>query len=276
VNAVTHDPEQNPGGGADDDEAADGAEDRDRERPTVERPTVTPSFDPAEFAKQAQLRPSPARGVPAPGPHARKTQPGLARPLAPTLTDPVELEAARQLSLQSNPAPRKATPAGALSLANARIPSNLPPPPAKGEPPRPREAEPPPSSGTPASDEPPSAREMEDRVAVGDYTGALAMAERLLALDPDDQAAATCAESCRTILRQMYTARIGPLDKVPVVLVSRDQMRWLSIDHRAGFVLSLVDGVSSFEMILDVSGMPELDALRILGELSQQRIIGVR
>ena len=76
-----------------------------------------------------------------------------------------------------------------------------------------------------------------------------------------------CAESCRGVLKQMYTARIGPLDRVPLVMVARDQLRWLSIDHRAGFVLSLVDGVSSLEMILDVSGMPELDALRILSDV---------
>jgi len=74
----------------------------------------------------------------------------------------------------------------------------------------------------------------------------------------------------------MYTARIGPLDRVPLVMVPRDQLRWLSIDHRAGFVLSRVDGVSSLEMILDVSGMPELDSLRILCELAQQRIISFR
>ena len=59
-------------------------------------------------------------------------------------------------------------------------------------------------------------------------------------------------------------------------MVPRHQLRWLSIDHRAGFVLSLVDGVSSLEMILDVSGMPTLDALRILYELMQQRIISFR
>jgi hypothetical protein len=85
-----------------------------------------------------------------------------------------------------------------------------------------------------------------------------------------------CAENCRDVLRQMYTARIGPLEKVPIVMVPRDQLRWLSIDHKAGFVLSLVDGVSSVEMILDVSGMQELDALRILSELAQQRIISFR
>jgi hypothetical protein len=85
-----------------------------------------------------------------------------------------------------------------------------------------------------------------------------------------------CAEECRTTLQQMYTARIGPMDRVPVVMVPREQLRWLSIDHRAGFLLSHIDGVSSLEMILDVSGMPTLDALKILCELAQQRVISFR
>jgi len=138
----------------------------------------------------------------------------------------------------------------------------------------------PPATSTPAAPPPPmvapSAQEMNDRVSLGDYTGALEIAEKLLAIEPDDQPVRVCAESCRGVLRQMYTARIGPLDRVPMVMVARDQLRWLSIDHRAGFVLSLIDGVSSLEMILDVTGMPELDALRILSELAQQRIISFR
>lgn len=119
-------------------------------------------------------------------------------------------------------------------------------------------------------------REMNDRVSLGDYSGALAIAEELLAKEPGHAAAKVCVERCRAVLKQMYATRIGPLDRVPVVMVSRDQLRWLSIDHRAGFVLSLVDGVSSLEMIIDVSGMPELDTLRILSELAQQRIISLR
>jgi hypothetical protein len=119
-------------------------------------------------------------------------------------------------------------------------------------------------------------REMADRVSLGDYSGALEIAEKILADTPDDRAALACAENCRTVLRQMYATRIGPLDRVPVVMVPRDQLRWLSIDHRAGFVLSLVDGVSTLEMIIDVSGMAELDTLRILSELAQQRIISLR
>jgi hypothetical protein len=119
-------------------------------------------------------------------------------------------------------------------------------------------------------------REMRDRFSLGDYTGALVLADGLLEDDPANVEVKECAENCRQVLRQMYTARIGPLDRVPVVTVARDQLRWLSIDHRAGFVLSHIDGISSLEMILDVSGMPLLDALRILCELAQQRIISFR
>ena len=118
--------------------------------------------------------------------------------------------------------------------------------------------------------------EMSDRMSLGDYSGALEIAEQILAADPDDAAARGCIETCKSVLRQMYQTRIGPLDRVPVVMVPRDQLRWLSIDHKAGFILSLVDGVSSLEMIIDVSGMPELDTLRILSELAQQRIISLR
>lgn len=122
---------------------------------------------------------------------------------------------------------------------------------------------------------PPTEQEMNDRMSVGDYSGALEIAEKLLAEKASDSVRSV-ADNCRAVLKQMYSTRIGPLDRVPSVAVARDQLRWLSIDHKAGFVLSLVDGVSTLEMIIDVSGMPQLDTLRILSELVQQRIISLR
>ncbi len=115
--------------------------------------------------------------------------------------------------------------------------------------------------------------EMRDRFSLGDYSGALVVAEAILESEPKHPEAHQVAQHCRRVLEQMYIARIGPLTRVPIVGVPRDQLRWLSIDHRAGFLLSHVDGVSTLEMILDVSGMTPLDALRILFELAQQRVI---
>lgn len=261
----------------------------------ADEPPVTPSIS---------MRPSPPRGTPRAEsiPASRKPTPlglGRVRPPAATLTDPAELEAARQRSIGSVPAGRRTTPAAVLSLANARIPSNLPPTKEGDSAIRPHPSwdqlpttPPPPEQqalvdatagiDTPrvpdAAPAPPpiTEQEMKDRVAVGDFSGALEIAEKLLDEDPNDQGARTCADDCRETLKKMYLGRIGSLARVAVVSVPRDQLRWLSIDHKAGFVLSLVDGVSTLEMVLDLTGMTELDALRILSELVQQRIITLR
>jgi hypothetical protein len=73
----------------------------------------------------------------------------------------------------------------------------------------------------------------------------------------------------------MYLARLGSPTQVVRVAVPSDQIRWLSLDHRAGFLLSLIDGRSTIEEILDISGMPRLDALRILYGLLDQRAIAL-
>jgi hypothetical protein len=230
-----------------------------------------------------------------------------------TVTNEVELETARLQSVvrSSSPPPPRPSLSGEmpniLSLANAQAPTVPPPrdydsakmtaaavapapnpPPDDLEPPRPKleslHIDQPFESGeqnahTATTGEGKSVDpivEMRDRFSLGDYTGALEIAEAILKDDPSNAEVTTCAENSRQVLIKMYSARIGPLDRVPVVLVPHHQMRWLSIDHRAGFVLSHIDGTSSVEMILDVSGMPKLDALKILNELVQQRIISFR
>lgn len=117
--------------------------------------------------------------------------------------------------------------------------------------------------------------EMKDRYSMGDFTGALAVAEALLEADAGDTEAQRYAGHCREVLTQMYTARLGALSQRVRVAVPGDQIRWLSLDHRAGFVLSLIDGSSSVEELLDISGMNRLDALRILYTLYDQRVIAL-
>ncbi len=119
-------------------------------------------------------------------------------------------------------------------------------------------------------------QDMRERFSLGDYSGALVVAEAILDEDAENVEALKCMDACRRVLEQMYTSRIGPLERVPFIAVPQEQLRWLNIDHRAGFVLSHVDGMCSLEQILDVSGMPTLDTLRILYELLQQRVIGFR
>ncbi|MGO8999895.1 MAG: hypothetical protein ACLQVI_41745 [Polyangiaceae bacterium] len=266
-----------------------------------ERPTVSPPFDVEEYAKHsdskmrtqkssspaivepASTKPPPALAFePAKPPPALDLDladelPPVQRPRGPqiTLTDEDETEEARLRSvlMRSDPPPTRkgSKPAKAEII-----------PPEDGPPTQayPAEYEKDPfahlSTGAGANDEQDRLGDMRDRFSLGDYTGALEVAESILAQDSTNADASRIADECRVKLIQMYTARIGPLDRVPMVVVAREQLRWLSIDHRAGFLLSHVDGVSSLEMILDVSGMPLLDALKILTELQQQRVISFR
>ena len=118
--------------------------------------------------------------------------------------------------------------------------------------------------------------ELRERYALGDFSGALAIAEGLLEDQPGNADAQRYAESCRDVLRQMYSARLGPLDQVPVVAIPAEQLRWLTLDHRSGFLLSHVDGVSTLEEVLDVSGMNPLEAMRIIYDLLQQKVIALQ
>ncbi len=125
----------------------------------------------------------------------------------------------------------------------------------------------------PSSD--PAMREISDRYATGDFSGALVLAEGILENKPDHAEALRYAGNCRDVLTQMYSARLGTLDQVVTIAIPSEQIRWLSLDHRSGFLLSLVDGTSSVEEVLDISGMPKLDALRILYTLREERVIAL-
>ncbi len=185
--------------------------------------------------------------------------------LPPNRLSEASLDRAQLLSLADESTVNVGGDGGALDLIDQQsIPTALPPPMTPNAP-----------ASSPGDETDPE-RDMRDRFSLGDYSGALVVAESILEDQPDNAEALRYAESCRNVLAQMYTARIGPLDRVPFIAVPREQLKWLSIDHRAGFVLSHVDGVSSIEQILDVSGMPVLDTLRILYELTQQRVINFR
>jgi len=117
--------------------------------------------------------------------------------------------------------------------------------------------------------------EMTERFALGDFTGALFVAELLLGRDENNASAQACAAASRERLEQIYSSRVGSLTRVPVVAVRENDIRWLGLDHRAGFLLSRVDGRASFEEILDVSGMARLEALKTLVELYEAGAIRI-
>lgn len=117
---------------------------------------------------------------------------------------------------------------------------------------------------------------IEARIAAGDYGRALVLAEAALEEHPGDPSVSKHAESCRDELYKRYLERLGASDHVPQLAVQKGAITGLSLDHRAGFLLSCVDGGSTVEEIIDVSAMPRLDAVRILYELVQEGVIEMK
>jgi hypothetical protein len=115
--------------------------------------------------------------------------------------------------------------------------------------------------------------EMEELYALDDLTGALRYAELVLGRTPDHEQAQRCANNCRARLIQLYSSKIGGTSFVVTVALSESQLRWLGLDHRSGFLLSRIDGISTVEELLDVCGMPRLEALKTLADLLERGAI---
>jgi hypothetical protein len=109
--------------------------------------------------------------------------------------------------------------------------------------------------------------EMEELYALDDLTGALRFAELILGRTPDDEPAVRCADNCRKRLIALYSSKLGAMERVVTVVLTESQLRWLGLDHRAGFLLSRIDGMLSIEELLDVCGMARLEALKTLVDL---------
>jgi HD-GYP domain-containing protein (c-di-GMP phosphodiesterase class II) len=76
-------------------------------------------------------------------------------------------------------------------------------------------------------------------------------------------------------LERSYLQVLGPLHRVPRVARSREELTKLALDHFAGFLLTFVDGSSTLDAIVDASGLPRLEALRILRDLVAGGVVAV-
>jgi hypothetical protein len=91
-------------------------------------------------------------------------------------------------------------------------------------------------------------------------------ADRLLASDSERE-----FEAASSDIRPLV-----PLHAVPWLIMTLDQVRLMPLDSRAGRVLSLIDGRSTTEMILDMSGIQEDEAVAILARMLELGVIEIR
>jgi hypothetical protein len=66
------------------------------------------------------------------------------------------------------------------------------------------------------------------------------------------------------------------LDAVPWLDVAYDTLLAMPLDARQGFLLSLVDGRCTVEMITDMSGLPRAEVFAMLSELVAMGVLTLR
>jgi hypothetical protein len=112
-------------------------------------------------------------------------------------------------------------------------------------------------------------------VALNDFSGALELFGKVLARKPNDAEALKLSAVCEENLTQMYESKLGAMDRIPKVVLPPDEIIWLNLDPRAGFVLAQIDGGVSFEDLYAICGLRRLDTARILSQLLEEGVVGV-
>jgi hypothetical protein len=63
--------------------------------------------------------------------------------------------------------------------------------------------------------------------------------------------------------------------RVPTVIADAERICAMKLGGRAGFLLALIDGITSVESLLDLSGMPADETVTLLEDLKRRGIIAL-
>jgi hypothetical protein len=121
--------------------------------------------------------------------------------------------------------------------------------------------------------EDPALEEARRLLAEGDAEAAHALIERKLEEEPWDDEAGLLADECCAAIEQEAIDIIGPLTTIPRVAVSGDELMRLGLDALSGFLLSLIDGQTDVDTLLDLCGPRRLAALRALRDLVVRGVV---
>lgn len=112
----------------------------------------------------------------------------------------------------------------------------------------------------------------------GDAKSAAAAAELALqAAEGDDDADAWALIGPKlSLIERAFATSLGSKQNVPFVLRGMGGFDINLIDHRTGFLLSCVDGHTDIQTLLDICGMPRLEALRALAGFYHRGMLRMR
>jgi hypothetical protein len=108
---------------------------------------------------------------------------------------------------------------------------------------------------------------------IGEFDKAVAAVDLALSEDPNSALAQKMLHRNRDTIMTVFQNYIGDLQRTPALAKPLHELSNAPISPRAAFLLSRVDGTLSIDELLDVSGMPRLEAYRYLCQLFLRGIL---
>jgi len=105
---------------------------------------------------------------------------------------------------------------------------------------------------------------------------AYGIASNILRKDPSDTEAKILLEVIEKSMAELYKNIFSDTKKIPSLEVDFSELLNYPLEKNDGFLLSLIDGKTSVQDIIDVSGMQEFDVLRIVSKLQRLEIISIK
>jgi len=102
---------------------------------------------------------------------------------------------------------------------------------------------------------------------ISDYEKAVTAIDLALSEDPGSALAQKLIHRNRDTIMMVFQNYLGELDRQPQLAKPLHELATTPINPRAAFLLSRIDGTLSIDEILDVSGMPRMEAYRYLCQL---------
>jgi hypothetical protein len=109
--------------------------------------------------------------------------------------------------------------------------------------------------------------------ALGDHERAVTAMELALEEDPESAVAQKLIQRNRDSIVGVFQTYLEDLERQPQLARSLQELAEAPISPRAAFLLSRVDGTLTIDEILDVSGMPRMEAYRYLCQLFLRGIL---
>jgi len=108
------------------------------------------------------------------------------------------------------------------------------------------------------------ARRMYER---GEFAAALDICTKVMSRQDGHEEANQLRLNIEGELVRSYIERLGSLNRIPRVIIDMSDVGSLNLDHRAGFILSQIDGMSSYEDLLELASMARHEALKLFVRL---------